>query len=365
MLTAAIWRKIRVTAAPHKVASKFAWGILGHTPRVLLFLQAKNMPEVDAMNDDPLPQLQSVFFIRLLLAGLLLTTAALKVLSPAESAAMAVAYHIPPLLTAMVVQVELALAALLLFGCWPKRTLLAAAAMFALFGMFSSYRGWAGYESCGCFGSFKVNPWITAILDGAMFAIAAWGAWKSPAESRQALKRCYYAGGTYAVTGLLAAAGMIASTSSSLDDAAFANTDGLIVLEPDTWVGKPFPLIQYLSPEVPLHEGRWTILIHHHDCPHCQEAVPQYEQLAAMGHDQRIVLVETPPYGEVELTQQRALRTRLSDDREWFVQTPVEIQIDAGLVVAASLDLPAIADEPTLVSERRSGSESSSSLLTN
>lgn len=62
------------------------------------------MPEVDATTDDP-PQLRSVFFVRLLLADLLLTTAALKVLSPAESATMAVAYHIiPPLLTAMAVK---------------------------------------------------------------------------------------------------------------------------------------------------------------------------------------------------------------------------------------------------------------------
>ena len=307
---------------------------------------------------------RSVFLVRLLLASLLLLTAALKVLSPAESATMAVAYSIPPLLTAIVVQAELALAALLLFGCWPKRTLLATAVMFALFGVFSIYRGWAGFESCGCFGSFQVNPWITAVLDGTMLLVAAWGAWKSPAEHRHELKRFYHAGSVYALAGLLAAVGMIASAPSSLGD-AFSDADGLIVLEPETWIGKPFPLAAHLSPEIPLHEGRWTILIHHHDCPHCQEAVPQYERLAAMGNDRRIVLVETPPYGELASTVGGTQQTRLSDDREWFVQTPVEIQVDDGVVVSASLDLPAIATEPSFISERGPGSESSSSLLTN
>ena len=278
---------------------------------------------------------------------------------------MAVAYSIPPLLTAMVVQAVLALAALLLFGWWPKRTLLATAAVFALFGAFSSYRGWAGYESCGgCFGSFHVNPWITATLDGAMLLLAAWGAWRSPAEHHYQLKRFYYAGSAYAVAGLLAAAGMMASAPSSLTDVAFSDTNGLIVLEPETWIGKPFPLAPHLTPEVPLREGRWTILIHHHDCSHCQEAVPQYEQLAVAENGRRIVLIETPSYGEMGSTQQRALRTRLSDDREWFVQTPVEIQADAGVVVSASLDLPAIAAEPSLVSQHALDSDLSSSLLT-
>ena len=331
----------------------------------VLIIQANNMPEVDAANDASPPQPRSVFCVRLLIAFLLLATATLKILSPAESATMAAAYRIPPLVTAMVVQVELALAALLLFGCWPKRTLQVAAVMFALFGAFSSYRGWAGYESCGCFGSFQVNPWITAVLDGAMLLLAAWGAWKSPAEHYFQLKRYYYAGSAYAVAGLLAAVGMIANAPPSLDDAAFADADGMIILEPETWIGKPFPLAAHLAPEVPFHEGRWTILIYHHDCHHCREAVPQYERLAVADDDSRIVLVETPPYGEMALTEPGALRTRLSDAREWFVQTPVEIQVEAGVVVSASLNLPSIASEPPPLSEQVSDSDLSSSLLTN
>ena len=191
------------------------------------------------------------------------------------------------------------------------------------------------------------------------------GGWKSPAVLHHELKRFCYAGGLYAVTGLLAAAEMIASVPASHDTAALSDADGLIVLEPETCIGKPFPLTSHLSPEVLIQEGRWTILIHHHDCPHCQEAVPQYERLAAMGNDRRIVLVETPPYGELASTVGGTQQTRLSDDREWFVQTPVEIQVDDGVVVSASLDLPAIATEPSFISERGPGSESSSSLLTN
>ena len=54
---------------------------------------------------------------------------------------------------------------------------------------------------------------------------------------------------------------------------------------------KPFPLTSSLAPEVSFGQGRWTILIHHHDCPHCQEAVPQYERLAAHDQERRVALL--------------------------------------------------------------------------
>lgn len=322
------------------------------------------MANADVANDVSPSQPQSVFAIRLLIAGLLLATATLKVLSPAESVTMTVAYNIPPLLTAMVVQVELGLAALLLFGCWPKRTLLATAVMFAFLGLFSSYREWAGYESCGCFGSFQASPWITAALDVGLLFLAAWGAWRSPAGNQYQLKRFRFASGVYAALGLLAAAGMITSTPSSLSNVAFADASGLIVLEPKAWIGKPFPLAPHLSPKIPLLKGHWTILIHHHDCPHCKDAVLHYERLALAESDQRIVLIETPPYGEIPISEQGAMRTRLSDSREWFIRTPIEIQVDAGVVVSASLDLPAIAAELSFLRQHDSISDPSSSRFT-
>lgn len=301
---------------------------------------------VSSLSDVRLPrELRSVWFVRMLIGGLLLATAALKIGSPAESAKMSVAYGIPPLLSAAAVQVELAFAALLIFGCWPKQTLGAVAALFALFGAFSAYRGLAGYESCGCFGAFQVNPWITAALDAGLLCLAAWGAWRLPRGARQELQPFLLAGGAYAVLGFSAATVMALGAGASHADAALFEGDGTIILDPDSWVGKPFPLASYLDPAIPLQEGRWTILIHHHDCPHCQEAAPQYERLAETVGDRRVLLVETPPYGEGDSAEGAALRSRLSDDREWFVQTPVEIEVDAGIVVDASAKLPAIATD--------------------
>jgi hypothetical protein len=108
-----------------------------------------------------------------------------------------------------------------------------------------------------------------------------------------------------------------------------------------------------LAPKINVGEGRWILLLYHHDCPHCQEALPQYERLAAnqsvVGSDQRVALVETPPFESATPHIEGIFHARLTDAHEWFVQTPVEIQVENGIVVSASLDLPAVSSELSLL----------------
>jgi hypothetical protein len=112
----------------------------------------------------------------------------------------------------------------------------------------------------------------------------------------------------------------------------------LVVLEPEQWLGMPFPISEYIDAN--LSEGAWIVLFHRHDCPDCQEATPQYERLA---HSRRVALVEVPPYGHELVGTGRARHARLRNDRNWFIQTPVEVQLNDGVVVSASTKLPAIA----------------------
>jgi hypothetical protein len=58
----------------------------------------------------------------------------------------------------------------------------------------------------------------------------------------------------------------------------FIGADGrkTILLEPDKWVGKEFPLLPYIEPpEVgeKLKIGEWTVVLYHHDCPKCKEVI--------------------------------------------------------------------------------------------
>ena len=59
------------------------------------------------------------------------------------------------------VEFELALAIWLLSGLFKKAAWFAALLCFSVFSAITLYKGITGAESCGCFGSVHVNPWIT------------------------------------------------------------------------------------------------------------------------------------------------------------------------------------------------------------
>jgi hypothetical protein len=120
-----------------------------------------------------------------------------------------------------------------------------------------------------------------------------------------------------------------------------------VILEPEAWGGNYFPLSGHISPPIDLSSGAWVVLLYHHDCSECQDALPMYEELAATqssaGNPLRILLLEIPPYGRQVIAAGASIHARLSNDREWFVEAPVEIQIAGGKVVSASRELPSLA----------------------
>ena len=125
--------------------------------------------------------------------------------------------------------------------------------------------------------------------------------------------------------------------------------DSVVILEPERWIGKRFPLLPFIEDapgqvelgERPLQEqlseGIWIVLLYHHDCPECREAITGYEQLAARSaadaNALRVALIEVPPYDETDslrrLSNVPYALGRLTDKREWFVQTPVEMTAES------------------------------------
>jgi hypothetical protein len=113
----------------------------------------------------------------------------------------------------------------------------------------------------------------------------------------------------------------------------------LVVLEPEKWVGKRFPLLSHIDSPEPLDAGQWVILLYHHDCPACQELVPRFPQFARRlgnGDERRIALVEMPSYAEAQhlRTPPRSpyVRARLRNSHDWFAETPVAINVWDGRV---------------------------------
>jgi hypothetical protein len=283
--------------------------------------------------------------------GFLLAAVALKTFYFMETETIAVGrFAISPWLQIIAVQFELLLIFLFIAGISPLAVWRAAAALFAVFGIFSLARAVAGYDSCGCFGRVKVNPWWTFALDAGIVTMLLINR-REFVERRPVLagSRRFVACGVGCV--LLSAVSLVVmartAPASLSDGVSTLENRRLVILEAVKWIGREFPLRDALTPPVDLSAGNWTVLIYHHDCPKCQEVLPQYQRLVKeygtsdeSGH---VLCLEVPPFGERVEYDGPARYARLSDDREWFVETPVEIQLTNGKVTLASTELPSVA----------------------
>ncbi len=217
--------------------------------------------------------------------------------------------------------------------------------LFAFFAAYSLYLAVSGAASCDCFGPIKVNPWWTFVLDIAvvlclLFSVRHGREWNVKAIPGATQLVSYSAGRRTVIASVICVTAICTALLVWYCDHRMASAEGLlklagdlVVLEPDQWIGKPLPIARFIN--LDLSNGKWIVLLHRHDCPICQEEVPRYEQLGRQVFDRHVALVEVPPYGNFDASVSNVCHhARLKDDYEWFVQTPVEIQLQDGIVKA-------------------------------
>jgi len=122
---------------------------------------------------------------------------------------------------------------------------------------------------------------------------------------------------------------------------------GLVILEPEQWTGKRLPLLPYIEDgpgQVPpngmqlrerLAAGEWIVVLYREDCTRCQEELPRYaalaDQLRETGSSRQVAAIEVPPYGDGSSVESLGTHAivygRLSDQRDWFVETPAVLWI--------------------------------------
>jgi hypothetical protein len=239
---------------------------------------------------------------------------------------------------------------------WSLRT---AAVVFAMFASAAAWTGFAGADSCGCFGSLKANPWLTMAFDLVMVGLLWWGLSqvtgtssvvisKKRASSRRARvhsseKVASKWGRAFLIIGstaVVAATTWRVLTLPGRIDLANGMTQaaGLTILEPEKWVGGSLPIKSHLQPPQDaavaagaLDQGAWEMVIYHADCDTCRKVVPQVAARATG----RTAFVEMPPYGDPLIgVSGKWLSLRLSDQTEWFAQTPIVLQLKDGRVVS-------------------------------
>ena len=314
--------------------------------------------------------------VRLAVALVLLTAAALKGYDLATGPVAGSGLFDSHWVLIGVVEMELFLSFWLVGNVWPRMTWAAVLACFTAFTCVSFYKALSGYASCGCFGRVSVNPWYTTTLDLAIIlSLLRWRPTSS--ESRCILGRATGWGwsrfsghriamvgetGTVPVSshacvvgvivvwlavGLPAAYAMTSYTPTTLSIAGdLVGSDKTVVLEPETWAGKRFPLLDFIDVGETLKDGKWLVVLYHHDCPKCLEEVPRFQDQARQSADDpdapHVALIEIPPFGTPDAlsisSDTFCVQGRLSDKKEWFVKTPAVLLVHSGVVSPIAAD---------------------------
>lgn len=272
--------------------------------------------------------------VRIGVAGLLLTASALKCWQLTTEPVTGTSLLDSRWLLMATVECELLFGLWLLADVWAKPTWAAVLACFGLFTCVSLCKALSGYASCGCFGRVVVNPWYTSGLDLAVMAsLLRW----RPKESFFTTQRAAAVVVLWLLVGIPAAFAMGSYTDTTVSEAGEIVGDGhIIVLKPETWNGKRFPLLSHIDIGGKLSDGLWLVLLHRHNCSACQEAASEYELLAKDFSEKpgcpKIALVECPPFAPNAETGGPLLRGRMDDGHEWHLSSPTGLLIDNGRV---------------------------------
>jgi hypothetical protein len=284
--------------------------------------------------------------LRLALGVLLLTTAGLKAYQLATEPVLGGTLLESRWFLIFVVEFELFFGLWLLSGLLAKSTWAAALGCFSLFTCVSLYKALSGHASCGCFGKVAVNPWITATFDFCLvFSLLYFRPRGQHSRFHIRLKPLpVRLAGVLAIWLSLAvpaalAIGVFAPTTLS-DAGSIIGGGKIVVLEPEKWSGKRFPLLDYIDIGKRLKDDEWLVILYHHDCPACQKLLNNLDDTVNRMGCSLVALVEMPPYGGENNGSPRIehfLWGRLDSSRDWFVEAPVAIKLDRGRVVGTEL----------------------------
>jgi hypothetical protein len=221
---------------------------------------------------------------------------------------------------------------------------------FSVFSAITLYKGITGAESCGCFGSIHVNPWITlfAIDLPAVIALAVFRpvlSFQRKAESIKALIHEFITPlpsmPQFAVTACLTLIALGVTTPVLAFNKPAGITSSYEVLEPETWVGRKLPILEHIDIAESLKKGNWLVLLYHHDCPDCVASIEDCLDLVynfKVKRKQtifRIAFISIPPHGDIPVGSSLAcILGKIRPNKKWLVATPIVALVVDGNVKA-------------------------------
>lgn len=282
------------------------------------------------------------FAIGLLTAGVLWAAAAGKAVQVVSEPMMADRWF-----WTLVLEIELVLGITVFLGRRSRWVWTGAGCFFVLLALLAGAKGLRGDTDCGCFGVVAVNPWITASLDIAIAALLL--VFRSPPrvvaalqtrdteQSRQMHAWQNKIARASFILVVLAGAGIAAMVAASQPGTLQADSriDGAskhVVLEPDDWVGQPFPLLPYLADDALLGEGTWDVVLARPGCPHCMDYLARWKPDQGSSRA-AVVSLASPARDLIATAEAHGIAAySLTSDRRWYAEVPVMIHIEGGIV---------------------------------
>jgi hypothetical protein len=297
---------------------------------------------------------QYVFlFLRILIAAVLLAAAGLKARYLTVTPNLEHGLLDAKWLNQFAVLLELSLGIWLLSGLLQKTAWLVSLVLFTLFVGISFYKAAILQEtSCGCFGAVQMNPWVTMTLDMVIVGLLAifrpngmifhWRIFFQEFTGLKFGRRFFVIVGIWLVVALPVTYAMMSVNFVTLTpDSVLTGHEKSITLEPMNWMGKNFPLFEHIVwennvPPDELKNGDWKVLLYHVDCQNCQKVLAEIETQSRRQSFEKLIIIEVPGK-ERELRNIHGNRNygkwgRLRDQTEWFVQTPLVLELKNGRV---------------------------------
>jgi hypothetical protein len=133
----------------------------------------------------------------------------------------------------------------------------------------------------------------------------------------------------------------VLSTSRSNGSIFLSTNRPSVILYPESWLNKPFPLLDQIDNGVRIRTGQWLLVLYHYDCKTCLEAIPAYsfwaENAASDKKDIHLAFISIPPNApqghEPIESSPSYMRLSLRADYDWIATTPVVVAIKDGRVL--------------------------------
>lgn len=122
------------------------------------------------------------------------------------------------------------------------------------------------------------------------------------------------------------------------DDGRIAEQTKIVLLKPEEWTGRRFPLIEQVAGGERLGSSRWNVLLFRRDCEKCAAAIEEYSSVSNEEPDGVMTaMIEVPSNAGGPPLRASCFVAQLDPDRRWYVETPWTLLLNDGVVVQSGL----------------------------